>query len=132
MRIADLARAINCNIRTVRRLRQRYREIGRTADCPRSGRSRVTTPAQDRYIQTSHLRDRYRMVTTAQVTPGRHHPSLSGQTVRNGLNPIEHVWDLLGRRVRARAIPPRNAQELAGALLEEWDNISQQELANLV
>uniref|UniRef100_A0A674C3D8 Tc1-like transposase DDE domain-containing protein n=1 Tax=Salmo trutta TaxID=8032 RepID=A0A674C3D8_SALTR len=30
------------------------------------------------------------------------------------LNPIEHIWDLLDRRVRARAIPPRNARELAG------------------
>ena len=48
------------------------------------------------------------------------------------LNPIEHVWDLLDRRVRARAIPPRNVRELAGALVEEWGNISQQELANLV
>ncbi|KAL1274382.1 hypothetical protein QQF64_027196 [Cirrhinus molitorella] len=48
------------------------------------------------------------------------------------LNPIEHVWDLLDRRVRARAIPPRNAQELAGALVEERGNISQQELTNLV
>ena len=41
------------------------------------------------------------------------------------LNPIEHVWDLLDRRVRARAIPPRNIQELAGALVEEWGNSSQ-------
>jgi transposase len=48
------------------------------------------------------------------------------------LNLIEHVWDLLDQRVRARAIPPRNVWELAGALVEEWDNISQQELANLV
>ena len=48
------------------------------------------------------------------------------------LNPIEQVWDLLDRRVRARAIPPRNVRELAGALVEEWGNISQQELANLV
>jgi hypothetical protein len=48
------------------------------------------------------------------------------------LNPIEHVWDLLDRRVRARAISPRNARELAGALVKEWGNISQQELANLV
>uniref|UniRef100_A0A673YRN6 Tc1-like transposase DDE domain-containing protein n=1 Tax=Salmo trutta TaxID=8032 RepID=A0A673YRN6_SALTR len=48
------------------------------------------------------------------------------------LNPIEHVWDLLDRRVRARAIPLRNVRELAGALVEEWGNISQQELANLV
>ena len=42
------------------------------------------------------------------------------------LNPIEHVWDLLDRKVRARAIPPRNVRELAGALVEELCNISQQ------
>uniref|UniRef100_A0A8C7DNR2 Transposable element Tc1 transposase n=1 Tax=Oncorhynchus kisutch TaxID=8019 RepID=A0A8C7DNR2_ONCKI len=293
MRTADVARATNCNVCTVRRLRQCYRETGETADCPRSGRPRVTTPAQDRYIRTSHLQDRYRMATTtARVTPGKHNPSISAQTVCNrlreaglracrpvvrqvltrhhhqqrrlwaqthrrwtrqdwqkvlfsdesrfcltrgdgrihvyhrpvlwsgidlevegpswsgavcysiiglilvviagnlnavryrkdillphvvpflqahpdmtlqhdnatshtahsvsdflqdrnvsvlpwpakspDLNPIEHVWDLLDRRVRARAIPPRNVRELAGALVEEWSNISQQELANLV
>ena len=49
-----------------------------------------------------------------------------------GSHPIEHIWDLLDRRGRARAIPPRNVPELAGALVEEWGNISQQELANLV
>jgi hypothetical protein len=42
------------------------------------------------------------------------------------LNPIEHFGDLLDRRVRARAIPPRNVRELAGTLVEEWGNISQQ------
>ena len=45
MRTADVARAINCNVRTMRRLRQHYRETGRTAYHPRSGRPRVTTPA---------------------------------------------------------------------------------------
>uniref|UniRef100_A0AAZ3QVM1 Uncharacterized protein n=1 Tax=Oncorhynchus tshawytscha TaxID=74940 RepID=A0AAZ3QVM1_ONCTS len=45
------------------------------------------------------------------------------------LKPIEHIWDLLDWRVRARAIPP---QKLASATVEERDNISQQELANLV
>ena len=86
MRTADLARAINCNVRTVRRLRQRYRETGRTADHPRCGRPRVTTPAQDRYIRTSHLWDRYRIATiTARVTPGTHNPSISVQTVHNRL-----------------------------------------------
>jgi hypothetical protein len=48
------------------------------------------------------------------------------------LNPIEHVWDLLDGRVKARAIPPRNVLDLACAFVEEWGNISQQELENLV
>jgi hypothetical protein len=38
----------------------------------------------------------------------------------------------MDQRVRARANAPRNVRELAGALVEEWGNISQQELANLV
>jgi transposase len=48
------------------------------------------------------------------------------------LNPIEHVWDLLDRRVRARTIPHRYVRELACVLVEEWGNISHAELANLV
>ena len=48
------------------------------------------------------------------------------------LNPIEHLWVLLDRIARARAIPHRNGWDLAGALVEEWGNMSQQELANLV
>jgi hypothetical protein len=38
----------------------------------------------------------------------------------------------VGSRARTRAIPPRNVRELAGALVEDWGNISQQELTNLV
>ena len=48
----DVARAINCNVRTVRRLRQRYNETGRAADRPRSGSPCETTPVQDQYIRT--------------------------------------------------------------------------------
>ena len=85
MRTADVARAINYNVCNARRLRQPYQETGRTADRPHSGRPHVTKPAQDRYIQTSHLWDRCRMATTARVTPGTHNPSISAQTVRNRL-----------------------------------------------
>ncbi|XP_051505567.1 uncharacterized protein LOC127412899 [Myxocyprinus asiaticus] len=82
LRTADVARAINCNVRTARRLRQCYRETGRRADRPCSGRPSVTTPAQDQYIRISHLQDRYRMATTtARVTPGMHNPSISARIV---------------------------------------------------
>ncbi|UYV60616.1 hypothetical protein LAZ67_1001671, partial [Cordylochernes scorpioides] len=36
------------------------------------------------------------------------------------LNPIEHVWDALGRRIGARHPSPRTLFELRTALLEEW------------
>ncbi|GFX00436.1 transposable element Tcb1 transposase [Trichonephila clavipes] len=41
------------------------------------------------------------------------------------LNPIEHVWVMLGRRIAARQSPPTSLPELRRALLDEWCNISQ-------
>lgn len=48
------------------------------------------------------------------------------------LNPIEHVWDALGRRVGERQPPPRNLQELKMALLEEWVLLPDNLILNLV
>ncbi|GFT58020.1 transposable element Tcb2 transposase [Trichonephila clavipes] len=39
------------------------------------------------------------------------------------MNPIEYVWDALGRRVAGRQPPPQTLQELERALQEEWDRI---------
>ncbi|GFV75597.1 transposable element Tcb2 transposase [Trichonephila clavipes] len=36
------------------------------------------------------------------------------------LNPIEHVWDFLGRRLAARTLPPVTIRELRLALQNEW------------
>ncbi|GFW32743.1 transposable element Tcb2 transposase [Trichonephila clavipes] len=36
------------------------------------------------------------------------------------LNPIEHVWDFLGRRLEARTLPPVTIRELRLALQDEW------------
>ena len=49
-----------------------------------------------------------------------------------GLNPIEHVWDMLGRRVAARQPPPTCVPELRRALLAEWSNLPQDQLDNLI
>ncbi|GFU19636.1 hypothetical protein TNCV_153281 [Trichonephila clavipes] len=35
------------------------------------------------------------------------------------LNPIEHVWDFLGRRLTARTLPPVTIRELRLALQDE-------------
>ncbi|GFW74744.1 transposable element Tcb1 transposase [Trichonephila clavipes] len=48
------------------------------------------------------------------------------------LNPIEHVGDMLGRRITARQPPPTCLTEPRRALLDEWCNISQDQIDNLL
>ncbi|GFX86001.1 transposable element Tc3 transposase [Trichonephila clavipes] len=48
------------------------------------------------------------------------------------LNPIEHVWDMFGRRIAARQPPPICLLELRRALLDEWCNIPQDHFDNLI
>jgi hypothetical protein len=46
------------------------------------------------------------------------------------LNPIEHVWDILGRRIQHHACQSLN--QLFDVLKEEWDSIPQEDLDNLI
>ncbi|GFT95607.1 transposable element Tcb1 transposase [Trichonephila clavipes] len=48
------------------------------------------------------------------------------------LNPIEHVWDILGRRIAARQPPPTCLPELRRELLDEWCNILQDQIDNFI
>lgn len=79
-----VATTFNVSQSTISRLWNRYRQHGSTCDLPRSGRPRVTTATQDRYIRVRHLRDRFTTATfTASSIPGRRR--ISDQTVRNRL-----------------------------------------------
>ncbi|GFV93134.1 transposable element Tcb1 transposase [Trichonephila clavipes] len=48
------------------------------------------------------------------------------------LNPIEHVWDALGRRIAARLHHPENTKQLKQMLIEEWVLLPQEMLLQLV
>lgn len=47
------------------------------------------------------------------------------------LNPIEHIWDQLGRRVYAMEPPAQNLQQLEARLHQEWRRITQQQIRRL-
>ena len=47
------------------------------------------------------------------------------------LNPIEHLWDALDRRVRKRVNVQNNVAQLQLALIQEWNNIPQRTIDNL-
>ncbi|GFU81062.1 transposable element Tcb2 transposase [Trichonephila clavipes] len=48
------------------------------------------------------------------------------------LNPIEHVWDFLDRRLEARTFPPVTIRELRVALQDEWAAMPQQLIDTLI
>ena len=65
------------------------RETGRLADRSRSGRSRVTSRRQDRYIVVSHMRNRrLTAVECALNIRGNHGRPINSKTVRNRLREL--------------------------------------------
>ena len=48
------------------------------------------------------------------------------------LNPIEHIWDHMGKRAREAVNPPQNLQELRLEINQIWHNIDQQLIRNLI
>ena len=48
------------------------------------------------------------------------------------MNPIEHVWDFIGRKINERDPPCQNIAELSDALIQEWRQFPQQRLRRLV
>lgn len=48
------------------------------------------------------------------------------------MNPIEHLWDFLDRRVRARNPPPVTHAQLRQALIEEWNRFPQWKINRLI
>lgn len=48
------------------------------------------------------------------------------------LNPIEHLWDVLGRRIASHQPPPRTLNQLKDALLKEWRLLEHSLVSNLI
>jgi transposase len=48
------------------------------------------------------------------------------------MNPIEHVWDFIGRKINQRNPKCQNIDELRTAILHEWQQFPQERLRRLV
>jgi len=48
------------------------------------------------------------------------------------INPIEHVWDMLGKRLRFITPAVQNPEQVAAALFEIWDNLPQDMIDNVI
>lgn len=48
------------------------------------------------------------------------------------LAPIEHVWDMLGQRIRRLPVKPQTIAQLEAALLEEWNLTPQRDIRTVI
>jgi transposase len=48
------------------------------------------------------------------------------------LNPIEHLWDRLDKRVRQRKPPPQTLDQLHQVLQQEWQKIPRNNVRNFI
>ena len=81
-----IANAMNCSVRTIERLTERYNATNSTADRPRSGRPRITTARQDRHLHRQHLQERFRTATeSARQTIDTNRRHIRAETVRRRL-----------------------------------------------
>ena len=54
--------------------------------------------------------------------PHRNNINVPWPAVSPDMNPIEHIWDYIGRKVRTRG-NVHNLRDLENALIQEWNNI---------
>ncbi|GFV88788.1 transposable element Tc3 transposase [Trichonephila clavipes] len=59
-------------------------------------------------------------------------PRMSWPANSADLNPIENVWDMLGRQIAALLHPPSSVTELNRALQEGWNRMSPQLIHHLI
>jgi transposase len=78
----------------------------------------MTTPGLIAYILTTYLQSE--AVTSVTF------PAMSPDLI-----PIEHIWDMLGRRIQAREPPVQNFRQLEAALHRAWQQLSQQDIPRL-
>ena len=48
------------------------------------------------------------------------------------LNPIEHIWNELGRRVRQQVNPPKTLEDFERVLVEQWRRLPEAVFTNVL
>ncbi|KAL0152568.1 hypothetical protein M9458_052291 [Cirrhinus mrigala] len=93
----------------------------------------VVTFIHDHHLMLQHDNARPHVARICtQFLEAENIPVLAWPAYSADMSPIEHVWDALDRRVRQGVPVPANIQQLRTAIEEEWTNIPQATINNLI
>ncbi|KAL7847841.1 hypothetical protein AOLI_G00225590 [Acnodon oligacanthus] len=101
-------------------------------------RGEILRPTVVLFIHDHHLMLQYDNVRPhvaricTQFLEAENIPVLAWPAYSPDRSPTEHVWDALDRRIRQRVPVPANIQQLRTATEEEWTNIPQAIINNLI
>lgn len=87
--------------------------------------------AQRSVFQQDNARPHSARFTTQFLTTNNI-PTLPWPSLSPDMNPIEHLWDELQRRLGHRNVSPANRRDLFQALQEEWATIPQAHIRHLI
>ncbi|KAL0200186.1 hypothetical protein M9458_003373 [Cirrhinus mrigala] len=101
-------------------------------------RDEILRPIVVPFIHNHHLMFQYdnarpcvaRICT--QFLEAENIPVLKWPAYSPDMSPIEHVWEALDRRIRQRVPVPANIQQFRTAIEEEWTDIPQATINNLI
>ncbi|MDC9721134.1 MAG: transposase [Gammaproteobacteria bacterium] len=74
----------------------------------------------------------HRSRTVTDYLRGEAIPTLPWPACSPDMNPIDHIWDIIGRKVRERTPPVQTLNEINKALRQEWLRLPQQQIPRLV
>ncbi|KAL0180149.1 hypothetical protein M9458_025591, partial [Cirrhinus mrigala] len=96
-------------------------------------RDEILRPIVVPFIHDHHLMLQHDVAwRCTQFLEAENIPVLAWPAYSPDMSPIEHVWDALDRRIRQRVLVPANIQQLRTAIEEEWTNIPQATINNLI
>ncbi|GFU70564.1 transposable element Tcb2 transposase [Trichonephila clavipes] len=155
--ITSVAAEFGINKSVVSRAWKAFQTTGTAVRKFGGGRPRTTTAGDDRYIflqvkrgrwqsasvisqqlststgrQVSRFAQPHRTLAVEELLESEDISRMDWPAYSPDLNPIEQVWDALGRRIAAHLHHPENTQQLKQMLLEEWALLPQEMLHQLV
>ncbi len=96
-------------------------------------RSNVVPFIHDHHLMLQHDNARPHVTRICtQFLEAENIPVLAWPAYSPDMSPTEHVWDVLDRCIRQRVPVPANIQKLHTDIEEEWTNITQATINNLI